>query len=61
MADQLSGRKADTLSFIPLDVRGVQFSVRLPTLNGRIDGVGASGLAPDVDELGAGLRAPDDF
>lgn len=57
----LSGRKADLLSFMPLDIRGVQFSVRLPTLNGRLDGVGAAGLEPDVDELGAGLRAPDDF
>ncbi|WP_286718503.1 hypothetical protein [Thalassolituus sp. UBA2009] len=46
---------------MPLDIRGVQFSVRLPTLNGRLDGVGAAGLEPDVDELGAGLRAPDDF
>ena len=57
----LGGRKADLLSFMPLDIRGVQFSVRLPTLNGRLDGVGAAGLEPDVDELGAGLRAPDDF
>ncbi|PHS63870.1 MAG: histidine kinase [Thalassobium sp.] len=57
----LSGRKADLLSFMPLDIRGVQFSVRLPTLNGRLDGVGAAGLEPDVDELGAGLRSPDDF
>ena len=58
---KVSGRKADQLTFTPLDIRGVQFSVRLPTLSGRIDGVSASAGAPQLDELDAGFRSPDDF
>jgi len=58
---KIGGRRADQLTFTPLDVRGVQFSVRLPTVSGRIDGVSASGYEPELDELEAGFRSPDDF
>lgn len=58
---KVSGRKGNQLSFMPLDIRGVQFSVRLPTVSGRLDGVTVSGTAPDVDELQASFRGPDDF
>ncbi|WP_430461438.1 ATP-binding protein [Thalassolituus sp. LLYu03] len=59
---ELTGRKGDVLRFTPLDIRGVQFSLRLPTLEGRMDGVSATNLwAPDVDQLDASFRSPDDF
>lgn len=59
---ELAGRKGDVLRFTPLDIRGVQFSLRLPTLAGRMDGVSASNASePDVEELDASFRSPDDF
>ena len=59
---QCSGRKGETLIFTPLDIRGVQFNLRLPTVSGRLDGAGTAGLqAPDVHELHSRFRGPDDF
>jgi signal transduction histidine kinase len=59
---RLQGRKQERLVFEPQDIRGVRFSVRLPTAQARIEGLSSATLAePDVDELGAELRSPDDF
>ena len=57
----LSGRKQDKLSFIALDIRGVEFNLRMPTLTGRMDGIPALDDGPDVDKLGEHFQAPDDF
>ena len=58
---RISGRKGDQLTFTPLDIRGVQFSLRLPTVSGRIDGVSAQVSGPELEALEAGFRSPDDF
>lgn len=59
---QRSGRKGNGLIWQPLDVRGVQFSLRLPTVTGRLDGTSASDLTePDVSALSDRLKSPDDF
>lgn len=59
---QRSGRKGNSLIWQPLDVRGVQFSLRLPTVSGRLDGASATDWSePDVDELSDRLKSPDDF
>lgn len=57
----LSGRKQDKLGFIALDIRGVEFNLRMPTLTGRMDGIPALDDGPDVDKLGEHFQAPDDF
>lgn len=57
----LTGRKQEKLSFIPLDIRGVEFQIRMPTLAGRMDGIPALDNGPDVDKLGQQFQSPDDF
>ncbi|MDK2778489.1 MAG: ATP-binding protein [Pseudomonadota bacterium] len=58
---KFSGRRQEQFSFIPQDIAGVQFRVRLPTISGRLDGVPLMAEEPDVDELEASFRSPDDF
>ena len=57
----LTGRKQEKLSFIPLDIRGVEFQIRMPTLSGRLDGIPALDNGPDVDKLDEHFQLPDDF
>ncbi|WP_419813167.1 sensor histidine kinase [Bacterioplanoides sp.] len=57
----LAGRKQEKLSFIALDIRGVEFQIRMPTLSGRVDGIPALDNGPDVDKLGQHFQSPDDF
>ena len=57
----VSGRNANKLSFTPLDCRGVEFQVRMPTLSGRLDGIPALDDGPDVAKLSEHFQSPDDF